>query len=311
MGNTWRTINIANGLKHESWPCKPCSPIYAYASRRMRVCYCRLNISIKELMSSYFSGDVSDMIMIRHICALYTPNVLVYIHVKVIIVMIWLMYKEIITPPAPIFRSLILVSYVLWLPAWWVLWPPWPHFYQTRSAWSVDQGSNKNHSPAYNFALTVTKFCVMWEGLSLPHDTKFGNCRCKIVDSRAFPSWFLIHGLRWSGLIKAEPGDHQSNATMLYFSCISAIVYCCVLLEIKLTTTLLIWTFTGGSVAVLSRWLPNFSNSEQKPWSKPIRCHIHKEYYIRQVFFPQTLHQRHCKLTHDMFIVYTGYKEYM
>ena len=82
-----------------------------------------------------------------------------------------------------------------------------PHFYQTRWAWSVDQGSNKNHSPAYNFAPTVTKFCVMWEGLSLPHDTKFGNCRCKIVDSRAFPSWSLIHGLRWSGLIKAEPGD--------------------------------------------------------------------------------------------------------
>ena len=79
-------------------------------------------------------------------------------------------------------------------------------FYQTRLAWSVDQGSNKNHSPAYNFAPTVTKFCVMWEGLSLPHDTKFGNCRCKTVDSRAFPSWSLIHGLRWSGLIKAKPG---------------------------------------------------------------------------------------------------------
>ena len=85
----------------------------------------------------------------------------------------------------------------------------WSHFYQTRSAWSVDQGSNKNHSPAYNFAPTVTKFCVMWEGLSLPHDTKFGNCRCKIVDSRAFPSWSLIHGLRWSGLIKAEPAREQ------------------------------------------------------------------------------------------------------
>ena len=82
----------------------------------------------------------------------------------------------------------------------------WPHFYQTRSAWSVDQGSNKNHSPAYNFTPTVTKFCVMWEGLSLPHDTKFSNCRCKIVDSRSFPSWSLIHGLRWSGLIKVGPG---------------------------------------------------------------------------------------------------------
>ena len=85
-------------------------------------------------------------------------------------------------------------------------WTTWLCFYQTRSAWSVDQGSNKSHSTAYNFAPTVTKFCVMWEGLSLPHDTKFGNCKCKIVDSRAFPSWSLIHGLRWSGLIKAEPG---------------------------------------------------------------------------------------------------------
>ena len=71
----------------------------------------------------------------------------------------------------------------------------------------MDQGSNKNHSPAYNFTPTVTKFCVMWEGLSLPHDTKFGNCRCKIVDSRSFHSWSLIHGLRWSGLIKVGPGE--------------------------------------------------------------------------------------------------------
>ena len=87
-----------------------------------------------------------------------------------------------------------------------------PHFYQTRSAWSVDQGSNKHHSPAYNFIPTVTKFCVMWEGLSLPHDTKFGNCRCKIVDSRSFPSWSLIHGLRWSGLIKVGPGLNRLNS---------------------------------------------------------------------------------------------------
>ena len=85
-----------------------------------------------------------------------------------------------------------------------------PCFYQTRSAWSADQGSNENHSPAYNFEPTVTKFCVMWEeGQALPHHTKFGNCRYKIVDSRAFFSWSLIHGLRWSGLIKAEPGQQR------------------------------------------------------------------------------------------------------
>ena len=69
----------------------------------------------------------------------------------------------------------------------------------------MDQGSNKNHSPINNFTPTITKFCVMWEGQALPHDTKFGNCRDKIVDSRAFLSWSLIHGSSWSRLIKAEP----------------------------------------------------------------------------------------------------------
>ena len=78
----------------------------------------------------------------------------------------------------------------------------------------MDQGSNKNHSPAYNFTPTVTKFCVTWEGLSLPHDTKFGNCRCKIVDSRSFHSWSLIHGLRWSGLIKVGPASWYSSKNL-------------------------------------------------------------------------------------------------
>ena len=86
-----------------------------------------------------------------------------------------------------------------------ILYSPRPHFYQTRSAWSKDQGSNENHSPVHNFAPTVTKFCVMWEGQALPQDTKFGNCRDKIVDSRAFLSWSLILGLSWSGLIKLGP----------------------------------------------------------------------------------------------------------
>ena len=41
-----------------------------------------------------------------------------------------------------------------------------PQFYQTRSAWSKDQGSTKKHSAVHNFVPTVTKFCVLWEGLS-------------------------------------------------------------------------------------------------------------------------------------------------
>ena len=79
----------------------------------------------------------------------------------------------------------------------------WSHFYQTRSAWSVDQGSNK-----ITLLPTISH-------LLLPN---FVSCRrafkCKILDSRAFPSWSLIHGLRWSGLIKAEPGEARlANGT--------------------------------------------------------------------------------------------------
>ena len=65
-------------------------------------------------------------------------------------------------------------------------------FYQTRSAWYMDQGSNGKRSAVHNFAPTVTKFCVVWEGLSLPHDTKFGNCRGEIVDRRMIFIWSLL-----------------------------------------------------------------------------------------------------------------------
>ena len=73
----------------------------------------------------------------------------------------------------------------------------------------MDQGSTMKRSAVHNFAPTVTKFCVMWEGQALPHDTKFGNSRCEIVGRRVIFIWSLIHGLRWSGLIKAEPGRTQ------------------------------------------------------------------------------------------------------
>ena len=88
----------------------------------------------------------------------------------------------------------------------------WPHFYQTRSAWSMDQGSTKKRSAVHNFVPTVTKFCVMWEGLSLPHDTKFGNCRGETVDRRVIFIWSLIHGSSWSGLIKVGPRQSDLSA---------------------------------------------------------------------------------------------------
>ena len=97
----------------------------------------------------------------------------------------------------------------------------WLCFYQTRSAWSMGQGSNKNHSPINNITPTVTKFCVMWEGQALPHDTKFGNCRDKIVDNRAFLSWSLIHGSSWSRLIKAEPGQSSPGFCVYLQICLT------------------------------------------------------------------------------------------
>ena len=102
----------------------------------------------------------------------------------------------------------------------------------------MDQGSTKKRSAVHNFVPTVTKFCVMWEGLSLPQDTKFGNCRDEIVDRRVIfiwslihgSSWSLIHGSSWSGLIKVGPAlwstcinNHKSrflmSYTFLYLSC--------------------------------------------------------------------------------------------
>ena len=79
----------------------------------------------------------------------------------------------------------------------------------------MDQGSTMKRSAVHNFAPTVTKFCVMWEGQALPHDTKFGNSRCEIVGRRVIFIWSLIHGLRWSGLIKAEPGFTKPNRNWL------------------------------------------------------------------------------------------------
>ena len=97
-----------------------------------------------------------------------------------------------------------------------------PLFYQTRSAWSVDQGSTRKCSAVHNFAPTVMKFCVMWEGLFLPHDTKFSNCRDEIVDRRVIFIWSLIHGSGWSGLIKQTPSS-PIMSSILYVDFLSCV----------------------------------------------------------------------------------------
>ena len=53
--------------------------------------------------------------------------------------------------------------------------------------------------------------------LSLPHDTKFGNCRGETVDRRVIFIWSLIHGSSWSGLIKVGPGEARCQSISWHF----------------------------------------------------------------------------------------------
>ena len=82
----------------------------------------------------------------------------------------------------------------------------------------MDQGSTRKRSAVHNFAPTVTKFCVMWEGQALPHDTKFGNSRCEIVGRRVIFIWSLIHGSSWSVLIKVGPAHQPDRVKVLWLN---------------------------------------------------------------------------------------------
>ena len=68
---------------------------------------------------------------------------------------------------------------------------------------SVIHGSRINYE-----TICCPQFCT-YSYQILCHDTKFGNSRCEIVGRRVIFIWSLIHGLRWSGLIKAEPAYHS------------------------------------------------------------------------------------------------------
>ena len=107
-----------------------------------------------------------------------------------------------------------------------------PNFWQSGSAfikpdqldpWIKDQLGNALLSTI--LPPTVTKFCVVWEGLSLPQDTKFGNCRGEIVHRRMISIWSLIHGSGWSGLIKADPSLYVINRPIKYLQNYSTRIY--------------------------------------------------------------------------------------
>ena len=82
-------------------------------------------------------------------------------------------------------------------------------------SWHRDCAGNWNHSPAWLGDRNLM-------GQALPHDTKFGNSRCKIVGRRVIFIWSLIHGSSWSGLIKAEPGATTGYSVVFCFNTIAA-----------------------------------------------------------------------------------------
>ena len=77
----------------------------------------------------------------------------------------------------------------------------WLCFYQTISAWSVDQGSANGSSTLYHFAPTDTKFYDLQEGQVLSYNTKFNKCMHEIADRKVIFTWSLIHGSSWSSFI--------------------------------------------------------------------------------------------------------------
>ena len=93
-----------------------------------------------------------------------------------------------------------------------------------RNPWIKNQLGNDLLSTI--LAPTVTKFCVIWEGQALPHDTKFGNSRCEIVGRRVIFIWSLIHGSSWSGLIKVGPCD-ALMCELLDHHAVVQIMTCC------------------------------------------------------------------------------------
>ena len=151
----------------------------------------------------------------------------------------------------------------------------------------MDQGSTMKRSAVHNFVPTVTKFCVMWEGLSLPHDTKFGNSRCEIVGSRVIFIWSLIHGLRWSGLIKAEPGTVSLNKSVRWGIRSNAKV-CFILWNKtmhysrappKLGWGILRWK----RLKIFEYWWGQLSNIKSW-WPKLIKLSVWKSFFLEHLF---------------------------
>ena len=157
---------------------------------------------------------------------------------------------------------------------------PWSHFYQTRSAWSVDQGSTRKCSAVHNFAPTVTKFCVMWEGLSLPHDTKFGNVGMKLLPGEWI--WSLIHGSSWSGLIKVGPGKPEWLIHVIQISYSEHVALTCIM-AIQMTTEDLA---TRRASAALAMFRFKCTKPIKLPFTREVSVVNYSCYDMEKVQFP-------------------------
>ena len=105
--------------------------------------------------------------------------------------------------------------------------------------------------------------------ISLIHDTKFGNCRCKIVDSRVFPIWSLIHGSSWSGLIKAEPGRSLCFEDWVYVDISTGTQSMAAMIGWHCTGQLHLKTWWRHQMETFPRYRPFVRGIHQSPVNSP------------------------------------------
>ena len=129
--------------------------------------------------------------------------------------------------------------------------------------WIEDQMKKKKKKSLaiYNFASTVMKFYVTWS--SLPLSTKSCNCMDITVNSWAFPSWSLIQGWIWSGLLKAEPSDKYCSFNSLWLSGVNSIIYILVSTVVQIAmkcSWLDRWWMNLSTPLLIRRWVTVICN---------------------------------------------------
>ena len=141
--------------------------------------------------------------------------------------------------------------------------------------WIKDQ-----RSAVHKFAPTVMKFCVMWEGLSLPRDTKFGNCRGEIVDRRmilVYPWSMDQSDLEPAGPVSSFILQSRSTTRPNEFCqlCVSVLEYT------ARQSVQLVWFLPCASVMVTTGLRLPFSLIELEKYFRPRNWRTQYQYHMK------------------------------